>query len=235
MGPAASCKRCPMSPCLPESLLGDGGVVRKRLESGRVWGLCLGEGGGHALGHVNSVGCGPARAKGEAGYEVKSQGEGREDALAICPGLRPGVGHDCPVESYPSVSGGGDRVCPCPSLCCQGRLGVRACVPRHGPVSSAVTPPSQLLVWATSFQADSQAPMCSLELIREEGTAKIPRPSWEAKGSEGQASNAPSLSSLVRAQRPKVGAQRQGGPAPPQGTKNQGEATPDCRLAAPSL
>lgn len=218
MGPAASCKRCPMSPGLPEILLGDGGDVRKRLESG-VWGLCLGEGGGHAPGHVDSVGCGTARAKGEAGYEVKSQGGGREDALAICPGLGSGVGPDCPVASYPSVSGGGGRGCPCPSLCSQGRLGVRACVPRRGPVSSAVTPPSQLLVWATSSQADSQAPMCALELIREEGTAKIPRPSWEAEGSEGQASSSPSLCQCSKSTEAQGGSRDREGQPLPKGTR----------------
>lgn len=55
--------------------------------------------------------------------------------------------------------------------------------------------------------------MCSLELIREEGAAKIPRQSWEAEGREGPALNSPSLGPLAgtgRAQRPKVGAQRQG-------------------------
>lgn len=86
-------------------------------------------------------------------------------------------------------------------------------VPRHSSVSSAVTPSSQLLVWATSFQAGSQTPVCSLELIREKGAAKIPRQSWEVEGREGPALNSPSLGPLAgtgRAQRPTVGAQRQG-------------------------
>lgn len=61
------------------------------------------------------------------------------------------------------------------SPCATGQLAVRVCVPGHSSLSSAVTPSSRLLVWATSSQAGSQTPVCSLELSREEGAAKTPR------------------------------------------------------------
>lgn len=144
------------------------------------------------------------------------------------------------VEAYSSVSRGVLSVpMPFPVLPgAEGGLGVRACVPRHSSVSSAVTPSSQLLVWVTSFQAGSQAPVCSLELIREEGAAKIPRQSWEAEGRERLALNSPSpgpLAGTGRAQKPKVGAQRQGeSSCLLEGAEDQGGATPDCRVAVPS-
>lgn len=103
---------------------------------------------------------------------------------------------------------------PCPPLCCQGWLGMRACVPRHGSLSSTVTPSSQLLVWATSSQARRQAPVCSLELIWEEVTAKIPRQRWEAEGREGLALNFPNLCQRNKSRRPEMRAQRHGAGRP---------------------
>lgn len=73
----------------------------------------------------------------------------------------------------------------CLPMYCQGWLGT--CVSRHGWVPSVVTPSCQLLVWATSSQAGSQAPMCSLELNGGECAAKMPKQSWKAEGSEGLA------------------------------------------------
>lgn len=114
------------------------------------------------------------------------------------------------------------------------------CVPRHGSVSFAVTPSSQLLVWATSFQAGSQAPVRSLELSWEEGAAKIPGQSWEAEGSEGLALNSPIPGwhgKRTEALPGCRGVEHRGREraAPSSRDRDQGRATLDSRLAATNL
>lgn len=139
--------------------------MRKRLESSHVWGLCLGGRWRPLTGPRGQCQLRDCRSReGGARCEVKSQGEGGGDTVAICPRLWRGwEGDDCPVDSYPSVSRGVLSV-PRPDP-----VGVRASVTRHCSMSCAVTSSSQLLVWATSSQAGSQAPVCSLELSREDG------------------------------------------------------------------
>jgi hypothetical protein len=87
------------------------------------------------------------------------------------------------------------------SLYAAGQLGIRVCMTRHSSVFSEVTPPSQLLVWATSSQAGSQAPVCSLELSREESTAKDPKQGGEAEGRKKWPCTLPSQASTGRASR----------------------------------
>lgn len=72
------------------------------------------------------------------------------------------VGCDCRGTSPLGQERGAehDRAFP---MRCRGRLGVHALVPGQGLVSCSVTPSSQRLVWATSSQAGSQAPVRSRE------------------------------------------------------------------------
>lgn len=76
-----------------------------------------------------------------------------------------------------------------------------------GSVSSAVTPSSQLLVWATSSQASSQAPVCSSE-PRSQGKAVRRR---EARGWPGML---PALAAPGRS------AETRRGQPPPQGGRD---------------
>lgn len=93
---------------------------------------------------------------------------------------------------------------------CRGGLGMRALVPGHGSVSCSVTPSSQRLVWATSSQAGSQAPVRSWE-PRSQGRAGQGR---EARGRQGP------LPAPATPARAKSGS---GQPLPP-GGRGRGEA-----------